>query len=423
MSSDYFLSADNVIATADQREIEDLALRLIERPELKRARDIATILWRNAVAWPARDQMNRFDNMIDEYIFHYAIRAANGDAAYPGIVRFMVPKHHWFGRDVPGSRWAGDSPDFIYRVIPIAHGGQYELRGRATCDNPPTVNYALMGDSNCAPATQGLLDSLDMVIEDDGRFLITIDGDPADGRDNHLQTRPGADHLLIRDALGDWVEQSPNALLIRRTNPPGREPLTETELAQRGAKNLLEGLYYTYYCTRSGSGQAPNQVRAPLSSAAFGGMATQMGTKGNLCLGEDDAMIVTVTAAGAQFRNVMLTDNFHMSLDYWSNTASLNMDQMAPDADGRFTYVVAHRDPGVHNWLDTCGLRETIFGHRWQAFARDGSAGTPELEARLVKLADLDRELPAGVKRIDAAGRAEQLAARAAGFARRFVDC
>ncbi|RZK00290.1 MAG: hypothetical protein EOO76_13480 [Novosphingobium sp.] len=412
----------NPLATEDQRDIEAIALRLLRSPTLERARDVATMLWRNAVAWPARDQMDRFDNMIDEYVFHYAMRAANGDAAHPRVARFMAPAHHWFGRDVPGSRWAGDSPDFIYRLIPVEHGGRYEVQGRKTCSLEPTVNYALMGDSNAAPVTQGLLDSLDMEIASDGSFTITIDESPAGERRNHLQTRPGADHILIRDALGDWIDQSANALVVRRIDAAGRAPMDESALAQRAAKNLLEGLYYTYYCTRSGSGQRPNEVRAPLSSGAFGGMATQWGTKGNLDLAPDEAFVVTTTAAGAGFRNVMLTDNFHMSLNYWSRTSSLNMMQMAPDDDGRFTYVVAHRDPGVHNWLDTNGLRETIFGHRWQAFARDAPPEMPTLTAQLVKFDDLDKVLPRGVAEIDPVDRAAQLAKRETGFKMRFLD-
>jgi hypothetical protein len=98
------------------------------------------------------------------------------------------------------------------------------------------------------------------------------------------------------------------------------------------------------------------------------------------------------------------------------------MKQMAADRDGRFTYVVAHRDPGIHNWLDTNGLREVIFGHRWQAFPPNHSGETPTLSVRLVKFAELDAELPPGIQRIDGAGRQEQLARREAGFNGRFKD-
>jgi hypothetical protein len=417
----HFLSAENPLATVDQRELEEMALRLLERPELKRARTIVTMLWQNAMAWPARDQRARFDAMIDEYLFHFALRAANSDACYPKVLRFMAPPHRWFGRDVPGSRWAGDSPDFIYRVIPIAHGARYELRGRASCKDPPTVHYALIANTP-APVNLGLLDSLDIAVDDSGEFAITIDATPAEGRANHLQTRPGADHLLIRDALGDWLTQSPNALQVLRLDAPDRAPLSEEELAQRASRTALEGVYYAYYCTQSGSGTAPNELREPVSSAASGGMATQWGTKSNICLTDDQALIITANSAGALFRNAVLCDLCYLSLNHWSRSGSLNMRQMAADDDGRFTYVIAHQDPGVHNWLDTGGLQRTIFGQRWQSFPRGAIVETPTISARTVQFSELSRTLPAGVRRVDAAARREQLARREAGFKRRFVD-
>ncbi|MEZ5735317.1 MAG: hypothetical protein R3E09_05835 [Novosphingobium sp.] len=413
--------SQNPLATSAQREIEDRALALLRRPELERARAIVTMLWRNAVAWPSRDQADRFDNMIDEYMFHHAMRAANGDPNYPEAVRFMVPPHHWFGRDVPGSRWAGDSPDFIYRTIPITHGGRYEIRGRATCARPPTVNYSLMADETAAPVTLALLDSLDMDSAADGSFTISVGASPAEGRSNHIQTRPGAEFIMVRDALGDWQAQSANALEVVRLDPHGG-PRPAEEMARHCARIAVQGVYYSYYCTQSGAGQAPNAIRPPMSSGAFGGMATQWGTKGNLCLEDNEALIVRCNAAGAAFRNLTLTDAFHMSIEYWKRTSSFNMQQMAPDEDGDFTFVVAHRDPGIHNWLDTGGLRRTIFGQRWQAFPREGSHDDPWMIVRQAKFDELERELPDGVRRIDGTGRAEQLAAREAGFRKRFID-
>ena len=125
-------------------------------------------------------------------------------------------------------------------------------------------------------------------------------------------------------------------------------------------------------------------------------------------------------AAGAQFRNLVLTDAFHLSIEYWQRTSSLNMNQMAADEDGDFTFVVSVRDPGIHNWLDNGGVRRTQFGQRWQAFTRGAVNPEPWMTSRVVSFADLERELPPGVKRIDAAARAAQIAARQAGYARRF---
>ena len=413
--------AKNPLATPAQRAVEDRALALLTSPEMQRARAIVTLLWQNVAGWDKRDQADRFANMIDEYLFHHAFRAANSDGNFPQVARFMAPPHHWFGRDVPGSRWAGDSPDFIYRTVPISHGGHYEIRGTATAAPPHSVNWSLMADSTASPVTMALLDSLDMKIASDGSFTITLDPSAADGRRNHIQTKPGADFVMIRDALGDWLEQSANPLTVTRLDPDG--PLrSDEDMARHAAKIAIDGLYYTYYCTQSAGGQPPNLVRPPQSSAAFGGMATQWGTKANLVLEGDEALIVRSNAAGAGFRNVTLTDMFHMSIAYWQQTSSFNMAQMAADEDGTFTVVVSHRDPGVHNWLDTGGLRRTIFGQRWQAFDRTGAHEEPWLETRLVKLDGLDGELNAGVRRVSAAERAAQIDARARGCARRFAE-
>lgn len=410
----------NPLATPAQAMVEERAMRLLAHADVQRARAVVTTLWRNATAWPSRDQADRFDAMIDEYMFHHAMRAANGDSSDPHAIRFMAPPHRWSGRDVPGSRWAGDSPDFIYRTVPIAHGGRYEIRGRSTCAQMPSFNYSLMADNTAAPVTQALLDSLDMRFEADGSFLVTIDERPAAGRPNHIQTMPGADFLMIRDALGDWNAQSANALEVARLDDAGKAR-TENEMAAHCARIALDGVYYTFYITHTGYGQAPNELRAPMSAGAFGGMPTQWGSKGNVWLEPDEAMIVRSNGAGAQFRNLVLTDAFHISIEYWKRTSSLNMTQMAADEDGDFTFVIAHRDPGVHNWLDTGGLRRTQFGQRWQAFRRGEDHPEPWMTAKVVKFDELDRHLPSGVRPINAADRADQIALREAGVARRFA--
>lgn len=418
----YYLSAANPVANADQKAMEDTALRIIARPELERPRMIATYLWREVMQHEAGEQMTMFGDMVDEYVFHYAMRAAASDGNHPGVLRFMTPPHRWFARDVPGSRWAGDSPDFTYRIIPVSHGGRYEIKGRPTCDRPPTSHFALMGENTAAPQILGLLDSLDLETEADGSFTITVNAEPAEGRRNHIQTQPGALQIWIRDALGDWVGQSPNALRVERLNPPARDPLSDEELARWTGQALLDGVYYAYYIMRGGTGRPPNRLSEPVSSAALGGMATQYGTKANIVLAPDEAFVITASSAGALFRNAVLHDVYMRSANYWDRTGSLNHATMAADESGLFTYVVAHQDPGVVNWLDTGGLRQTIFGQRWQSFPGGAAKEAPTVEGRVVKFADLERELPAGVKRIDAAGRREQLAARRAGFERRFVD-
>jgi hypothetical protein len=418
----YFLSPANPCATVDQRELEEVALRVMARPEVRRAHDLVSLLWKNGVAWPMRAQMDLFDAAVEEYVFFYVLRAVNSDTANPKVLRYTDAPGHWFGHDVPGSRWGGSSANFIYRCIPIEHGGRYEIHGMATCAELPTVTYSLTADAAATPSTYSVLDSQSLVLREDGGFVLTIDAEPANGRVNHIQTRPVQQYLQIRDALGDWLAQSPNALRVRRLDSPQHPPMTEDEIAQRAARMVTEGFYYAYYTTLSANGQAPNNIRAPSSSAAYGGMASQWGCKSNLHLAADDALILTANDAGALFRDVSLCNVFFTTLDFWAHINILSMKQMARDEDGRFTYVIAHHDPGVHNWLDTGGRQQLIFGHRWQSFPPGGATETPVLTPRLVKFTELERALPPGVTRIDAAGRSAQLASRAAGFQRRYID-
>lgn len=418
----YFLSDRNPIATTDQKMVEDRAMRLIRHPHFVKAGTEVSRMLKGVMAVDLGDEIGGFDTFVDEYMFHYAMRAAVNDPQYPAIMRFMTPPHHWFGRDVPGSRWAGDSPDFIYRVITTSYGPRYEIHGRATSAERPTVTYSLLADRQASSMVHSTLNSVAMEFSPDGAFTITMDPSPADGRPNHIQTMPDCYAVWVRDQLGDWSTTSANRLRVVSLDPPSRQPLSDDDLALWGANAARDGLYYMYYLTRTTFLQDKNVMRTPKSTLDQGGMPGQYSAGGVLDLAPGEAYIVTCNAAGAMFRNTQLTNYYWMTWDYWDRQTSLNAGQMAPDADGNFTLVYAAQDPGVHNWVDTCGRKEFRMGHRWQSFIH----GEPDEElffrGKLVKFADLERELPAGVKRVDAAARRAQMARRKAGYDQRFID-
>jgi len=52
-------------------------------------------------------------------------------------------------------------------------------------------------------------------------------------------------------------------------------------------------------------------------------------------------------------------------MDYATRQTSLYQAQAHVDGDGRFRCVIAHHDPGVPNWLDTCGHPEGMIQYRW----------------------------------------------------------
>ena len=418
----FLLSPRNALATVDQRNIEDTALRLLAHPAMLRARATANQLFRWVMTADLGDLISEFDSFLDEYMFHYAMRAANNDPDYPKVMRFMAPPHRWFGRDLPGSRWGGDSPDFIYRVITTSYGPRYEIHGRATSQIRPTVTYSLLADRQASSIVFSTLNDVDMDIGPDGEFTITVDPSPANGRKNHIQAQPNCYAIWVRDQLGDWSTTSANDLRVRRIDPPSRAALSDDELALWGANAAEDGIYYLYLLTRTSWLQPANVMRPPAPTAALGGMPGQFSAGGRAELAPDEALLITTTANGARFRNVVMTEAYWRTWNYWDRQTSLNAGQMAADEDGRFTFVASPEDPGIHNWLDTCGRSGFRIGQRWQSFATGEPEGQMEFTGRVIKIKDVQRELPAGVKRIDSEGRKAQLLRRRQGFDQRFLD-
>lgn len=416
---DYFLSATNPVANVDQRHVEDLAREIVARPEMRAGAEKAGYLWKAVVQYTAGPQMSRFDGMLAECAMNYALKGAL-DPEHPRIVRLLQPPGRWFGRDMPGSRWGGDNPNNAYRLAPIAHGARYELRGRPMPGGVANVTYTLVANT-ATSVTLASLEDRDVVRAADGSFVITIDDRPANGRPNHLQTQPGVKFLFVRDSMNDWAVETPNALRIERLDPPTRGPLDIADMAQFAARHMVDDVYLLYWFTRLNYGFPPDRMNEPRGSGGVGGLRSQMGSQGLIRLKDDEAMVITASEAGAAYHDFILHDVFYLTIEYWKRQTSLAAGQMAKDADGRCTFVVAHEDPGVHNWVDTGGLYELYALRRWQGLPREGGP-EPQITSRVVPLKDIESALPAGVKRVTREERAAQLSQRHRDFWRRFAE-
>jgi hypothetical protein len=93
-------------------------------------------------------------------------------------------------------------------------------------------------------------------------------------------------------------------------------------------------------------------------------------------LGPDQALVMSGELPDGVFVNVMLWNKHMQTLEYRSRTSSLNAAQLELEGDGSYRIVIAERDPGVSNWLDTEGHREgTIF---WRFLLPDTDPPKPE---------------------------------------------
>ena len=407
------------IATAEQHAHERLALALTQHPIVKEAYERVRKSWLEATD-PGPDMRSCFDEAFEEVMFSAAIWSLNQDPLRPKVICITRLAHRIGDLRVPGSRWGIDNPDTIYRVIPISGSERYLIRGRVA-ERRMAENYFTLWQENMNSVD--VLSGGDLVLEPDRSFTITLDSNPADGRPNHIRSAPEAHELYIRDVMLDWAKDEPNELSIQRLGaPPSTPPLTEGAQAELTARFMLRFAEFTQKLGNGMTRSPANQFSLAYSADKGGALRKQVYIGGNFRLDEDDAMLIEVSDGGAAYFVVPTGNIWGTTLDIVNRTSSLNKAQSVANADGTYSYVLSRQDPGVHNWIDPCGLGEGILTLRMAEFP--GSRPNDDLSAksRVVPLSRLRQELSAETKWVTPAERAEQLAGRAAAYKRRLPE-
>ncbi len=410
------------LATPEQRDAERLALRLIEHPAVRAAREEArTLLLADPVS-QGFDGRIGLDRALDQWVLALAMRVVNADPWRPAVVwNVYNPARHWFGHTYPGAAVAIDNPDNSNREIPIDGACAYEIYGRfgkpATQFTIEIVadfdGYAGLGRTLCALASQQI------VADGDGRFIITVDGSEGGDRPNHLRSEPGRLWIFARDSMADW-KQVPTSLSVRRIGGPDAPPerTEEAIVADIVASMPVWVRFWNGFKDDFLGHPEPNQLVGPIGRP--GGWGFLAG--GRFRVGGDEAVVVTTIDGGASYTGFQISDPWTISPDPVHRLASLNRSQARPNPDGSITYVLSACDPGVHNWIDTTGLLEGWMLLRWQGVPPTTDPAILIKSVRPMALAALTKALPEGVPMANLATRADQIATRIADHARRLAE-
>jgi hypothetical protein len=419
----FFLSEVNRTATVEQRELEALALELLSHPVVVDARAQAMNRFKILGSGAPAEAFEAIDRKMDEWAYHYLLLALNSDPNYPKVLGHGYgPPRNWMGMKVPGCRGLGtaENVDNHYIHIPVDVHSRLELHGKIQEPAIEDMNFWITKNLSVSINVSGL-NGRDMQVEDDGTFVVTVDREPANGRPNHLQTTVDSLWLFIRDSRKDW-DQRPNAYRVRRLDPPTAPPLTVDELVELARRHIIDDVPANFWFRQMAGFLERNTLSEISLSSGYGGMATQKLMRGRLSLADDEAYVLTLGSGGSDYWVMVLYDWWLMSGNYWSTTSSLNDHQCVANPDGSHTLVFSIQDPGVHNWVDTEGLHDSLFLQRWQMLPQtaDGLAGgEPWAKGELAKLDDLPRVLPEGTKWVTAQEREQQLVDRLASFNRR----
>jgi hypothetical protein len=410
--------SDNPVATEAQHEHELAALELTQHPTVKAAYRSVAENWL-ARAKPSEAMRERFDAAFAEVMFSAAVWSSNQDKLRPKVTCITRLAHPVAGTQIPGSRWGIDNPDSVYRVIPISGDERYEIRGRVG-ENRMTENYFTLWDANMG--TVDVLNGRTMEVDPDGSFTITVDSEPAGGRPNHVQSTPQAHEFYIRDVLLHWDRDDPNHLEVERIGAAPTTPArTRDEQADATAEMMAYFANFTGKLSHGIYKMPANHFNLAWSADKVGAMRNQVYVMGRFDLQPDEAFVVDVSDGGAEYFTVPLSNIWGTTLELVDRTGSLNKAQSVANEDGTYTYVIAATDPGLQNWIDSDGLNEGILTLRMAEFGGEGPKQDLGARGRVVKLDDLEAEVPT-LKRVSADERASELAARRAAYLRRLPE-
>jgi hypothetical protein len=427
--------ASTILGNEAQIEAERMVLRLLQEADVEALRGD---LREELAGWPrarGRDAEALLDHALllwtSALIFAQYSYVRRANPAF--IIGTDDSPRTWHGHRLEGNGIAGDNPDAIYRSAVLDGDHRYEILGQADPARPSAQLYFSIstgtltrpakienaGGSKPNPdagiiTLLGDIDDEDLQVGSDGKFRIVVGGPKMGG--NYLPVQPGALSLGLRQMVLDWTTP-PLQLQIRRLDNPAPKPPFDVEELRRMVLADLPGFvrFWAKFPDVWLGSVAPNTVVPPAPRA--GGWGFLGGLNFNLAPGE--AVVVKLHPGKAKYMGFQLCDPWMIGPDSARTQCCLNLAQSTPDADGTYTYVLSPVDPGVANWLDTCGMDSGFGIMRWQNFGGPATDNGGLLrDFRVVKLSEVAKL--EGVARVSPEQRSALMASRRQAYYSRF---
>jgi hypothetical protein len=316
----------------------------------------------------------------------------------------------------PAAKMGLDNPDTLYLHAYLRDDAEYLITGQrgTTAD----LSFQILnGDYSPVQVPDSLtaFDDRALDIAPDGSFEL------------RLKPPAGSSMLAVREVYSDWNNERRGTLRIRRADQIGGAPVVRRDTSAQAKRYGVAGKILLSRLRTFLAFPEWFYLKLPVNTLTEprltpGGLATQFSSVGHYDLADDQAMIVTVPAAGkdvAPYQGIQLGSRWYISLDYINHQTSLTADQARIDPDGMIRFVISERDPGVVNWLERTGHEHGYVQLRWQRLTRDLAADDGP-SVQVVPVAEIPGLLPYD-QTISAPAWAERIAARQSACALRML--
>jgi hypothetical protein len=398
-----------------------------------------------------------------------SIERALADPLYPRFRRSIQPMN----------RSTIDNSDAVYLGAEIDGNYSYVVRGRALdsrhwrgappVEGPRAPQYVIFelasghaGDSGGlgemrpgARINTATLDCRDLQLAEDGSFQILVAPEKPAGYEGNFMLSRRESHgreyigryLSCRELFHDWEREDVLDLEILRLGCE-REPRPAIDASAAIAlmervgeltKNQVHfwNAFYTItletYGKVAGSSSAisgsdrqfmpVNDMNPPnaLGLATGGGQSTNIYSGGVYRLGRDEALVFECELRETpSFMGFHLSNLWGESLDFESYQSNLNGHMMERGDDGIYRWIVAHRDPGVPNWVDTSGLDHGYLTIRWTYSDPPPRESWPTIRVRKVAFEAIRDAFPESTRCVGQAERARNILMRHRHVQRRY---
>jgi hypothetical protein len=309
------------------------------------------------------------------------------------------PRQPVFRQIVTSTRKSlGDNADAIYFDTAVSPQYAYRVTGNTAGAVYVSFTVEAGGPEGAFPErTAGVLNDTQFDVDADGRFEIFLGGSRRER--NWIGLDPDATRITTRHYFED--ERSPGvppipdvALGIEVLDGTGPLP-PPTDASVAGGLRRVERYVRSRSLeqTKPGEGDQPpfvsrhpNAFPPPVAPGDHALAAADAAySMAPYFLGPDEALVVEARWPVCRCANVSLWNRHLQTYDYAHRRVSLNRAQTQAGPDGTFQIVIAHRDPGVANWLDTEGRPFGLVF--WRYMLPEGPIDTPA--GRVVSLSDL----------------------------------
>jgi hypothetical protein len=281
-----------------------------------------------------------------------------------------------------------DNPDNTYRNCIIDGSKDYRVTG--TRGTAPVMTFGTKAERYAIDGTQastGELDAKKMEIKPDGSFEIVVSATKKPG--NWLPMAADSSMLIVRETHFDRKIEEPATMTIECIDRPAKPKPLDAETFDTRLKStaaFVDGTAKAFAEWMKIFKENPNDwTNLPQSTwTNIGGDPNIFYLWAYWKLAPDEALVIETGVPECEYWNCQNNNYWDESLDYRYLPVHINKHTAKYNTDGTVTVVIAAKDVGVGNFLDTAGHDNGCAMWRWVK-----SKDHPIPKCRVEKLSNL----------------------------------